>query len=175
MIYLNSKYLSKHLGINLAKWKRWSREFLDPDPLGGLQSGYARQFSNKEAFQVFLGGYLVSELKFTISQARQILSDLHAWLSRHYLYALPVKKSKVRSQSHHIYIYRLGEGKFGYAIRCMADPALIKTGKGYEEHFELKLVGLSPEFVAQNQFTHTWILSIHILHQRYLAMVSQEK
>ena len=174
MIYLNSKYLSKSLGINLAKWKRWSREFLDPDPLGGFQSGYARQFSNKEAFRVFLGGYLVGELKFTISQARQILSDLHAWLTQHHLYALPVKNLKLRSESHHIYIYGLGDGKFGYAIRSMADPALIKTGNRYEEHFKLKLMGVSPEFVAQNEFTHASILSINTLHQQYLSLVSQK-
>jgi hypothetical protein len=68
------------LGINLAKWKRWSREFLPPDPLGGLQSGYARQYHPDQAFTVILGGHMVSELKFSIPEVRQILQDLHVWL-----------------------------------------------------------------------------------------------
>ncbi|MDJ0782741.1 MAG: hypothetical protein QNJ22_12260 [Desulfosarcinaceae bacterium] len=71
-----------HLSINLAKWKRWSREFLPPDPLGGLRSGYARQYSLKEAFLVALGGFLVGDLKFTVVEARAILTDLQPWLSR---------------------------------------------------------------------------------------------
>lgn len=78
--YYTNKDLSSKLGINLAKWKRWSREFLPPDPLGGLQSGYARQYNPDEAFKVFMGGYLVSGLKFTIPEAKQILEDLHSWM-----------------------------------------------------------------------------------------------
>ncbi len=66
----------------MAKWKRWSREFLPPDPLGGLQSGVARQFSVDEALTVFTGGYLVSELKYGIPAARQIWTDLHPCLKQ---------------------------------------------------------------------------------------------
>jgi len=79
--YLNRE-LSKRLGIPLSRWKRWSREFLPPDPLGGLQSGYARQFSLKDAFYVYLAGYLVSALGFSIPEARQILHDLNGWLKK---------------------------------------------------------------------------------------------
>ena len=75
-----NKELSQKLNINLAKWKRWSREFLPPDPLGGLQSGYARQYNPNEAFTVYLGGFLVANLKFSIPEAKQILQDLHGWL-----------------------------------------------------------------------------------------------
>ena len=84
--FYTNKDLSQILGINLAKWKRWSRDFLPPDPLGGLQSGYARQYNPDEAFKVFLGGYLVSELKFTIPQAKQILQDLNDWLVEYGFY-----------------------------------------------------------------------------------------
>jgi hypothetical protein len=79
--FLTNKDLSKRLGINLAKWKRWSREFLPPDPLGGMQSGYARQYHPDQAFTVFLGGHLVADLKLSIPEARQILKDLKPWLS----------------------------------------------------------------------------------------------
>ncbi len=84
--FYTNKELSQIFDINLAKWKRWSREFLPPDPLGGLQSGYARQYNLDEAFTVYLGGYLVSELKFTIPESRQILLDLHQWLIDHGFY-----------------------------------------------------------------------------------------
>jgi len=79
--FYTNKDLSKRLGINLAKWKRWSREFLPPDPLGGMQSGYARQYHPDQAFTVFLGGHLVADLKFSIPEARHIMQDLKSWLS----------------------------------------------------------------------------------------------
>jgi hypothetical protein len=79
--FFTNRELSKQLGINLAKWKRWSREFLPPDPLGGMQSGYARQYHPDQAFTVFLGGHLVGDLKFAIPEARQMMQDLKPWLS----------------------------------------------------------------------------------------------
>jgi hypothetical protein len=78
--YFQNRELAQKLGINLAKWKRWSREFLPPDPLGGLQSGYARQYNLDDAFIVYLGGFLVSGLKFSIPEAKQILTDLKEWM-----------------------------------------------------------------------------------------------
>ena len=79
--FFTNRELSDKLGINLAKWKRWSREFLPPDPLGGMQSGYARQYNPDQAFTVFLGGHLVADLKFSIPEANQIIQDLNNWLS----------------------------------------------------------------------------------------------
>ena len=84
--FYSNKELSKAFGVNLAKWKRWSREFLPPDPLGGLQSGYARQYNPDDAFKVFMGGYLVADLKFTIPESKNILQDLHAWMVDHGFY-----------------------------------------------------------------------------------------
>ncbi|PLX53030.1 MAG: hypothetical protein C0611_07180 [Desulfobacteraceae bacterium] len=79
--FFTNRELSDKLGIKLAKWKRWSREFLPPDPLGGMQSGYARQYNPDQAFTVFLGGHLVADLKFSIPEANQIFQDLNKWLS----------------------------------------------------------------------------------------------
>ena len=84
--FFTNRELSQIFSVNLAKWKRWSREFLPPDPLGGLQSGYARQYNLDEAFTVYLGGHLVGELKFTIPESRQILYDLEQWLLDHEFY-----------------------------------------------------------------------------------------
>ena len=79
--FFTNRELSDKLGIKLAKWKRWSREFLPPDPLGGMQSGYARQYNPDQAFTVFFGGHLVADLKFSIPEATQIIQDLNKWLS----------------------------------------------------------------------------------------------
>ena len=84
--FYTNQELSKKFNVNLARWKRWSREFLPPDPLGGLQSGYARQYNPDEAFTVVLGGHLVGDLKFSIPETKQILFDLHQWLVDHDFY-----------------------------------------------------------------------------------------
>jgi hypothetical protein len=46
-----------------------------------MQSGYTRQYSIDDAFKVFLGGHLVSAMKYTIPDARKILHDLQEWLA----------------------------------------------------------------------------------------------
>ncbi len=79
--FYTNRELSRSLDVNLARWKRWSREFLPPDPLGGMQSGYTRQYNPNEAFKVNLGGHLVADLKFSIPEAKQILKDLDGWLA----------------------------------------------------------------------------------------------
>jgi hypothetical protein len=125
--FYNNKELSKLLAINIAKWKRWSREFLPPDPLGGLQSGYARQYSLREAFVVALGGHLVSFLKYTIPEARTILSDLDQWMEAAGYYAFHAKNPGTSDSPttgvdrHRIYIrtHAVGKGDsagFAYAI-----------------------------------------------------------
>jgi hypothetical protein len=78
--YYSNRELSEKLQINLAKWKRWSREFLPPDVLGGFQSGYARQYTIDDAFWVFLGGHLVKDLHLSIPESKRVLRDLRQWL-----------------------------------------------------------------------------------------------
>ena len=78
----SNKELATCLEINPARWKRWSREFLPPDPLAGRQSGYARQYYLNDAFTVFFGGHLVGALRLAIPEARRVLSDLDDWLRK---------------------------------------------------------------------------------------------
>ncbi|MBU4000729.1 MAG: hypothetical protein KKB94_00255, partial [Proteobacteria bacterium] len=85
--YFISRDLSEKLGINLARWKRWSREFLPPDPLGGKQSGYARQYSLSEAFMVFLGGHLVGNLSLSIPESKIILKAFGEWMMERNLFS----------------------------------------------------------------------------------------
>ena len=123
--FLNRE-LSKKFKINLAKWKRWSREFLPPDPLGGMQSGFARQYSVKNAFTVFLGGHLVADLKFPIPEAKQILEDLSEWLTDKGFYvsydhsAHPEFQLEELVQSYRIFITKKIHAKdegFGFIYR----------------------------------------------------------
>jgi hypothetical protein len=86
---LTSRQLAKIFGYNLARWKRWSREFLPPDPRAGLQDGFTREFSLDEAWTVFVGGHLVATLKFTIPQAKIILSDIRPWMRANGLFPEP--------------------------------------------------------------------------------------
>ena len=80
--YYSNREISEKLEINLARWKRWSRSFLPPDPLGGMQSGYARQYAFKDLFKVYLGGHLLSHLKLSVPESQQVLMDLSPWLKK---------------------------------------------------------------------------------------------
>ena len=132
--YLNRE-LANRLGFKLSRWKRWSREFLPPDPLGGLQSGFARQYSLAESFHVYLGGHLVADLNFPIPETRMILEDLKQWVSNQYFsnssngmsasVALPEKEYRI-----HIFTSRAGlsmEHRRRYSIRRLIDEK--KDGK----------------------------------------------
>ena len=173
MIYFDSKYLSQRLNINAAKWKRWAREFLPPDPLGGYQSGYARQFSHKEAFRVFLGGHLVGVLKFTIRETRQILSDLESWMKRQGFFTIPPENSNTESEADLIYIYNLERGKFAYAIRtvmarqCDATPI-------HNETYALTTIGTACDMLAEAQIPHARVILIKTLHRLFLEAIAAE-
>ncbi|MBT8341282.1 MAG: hypothetical protein HKP58_19410 [Desulfatitalea sp.] len=128
MIYYTSRDLSKRLSIHPEKWKRWARAFLPPDPLGGLQSGVARQFSIPDAFKVYLGGYLVGRLRFTMPEAEVILSDLAAWLKKAGfldLNPLPADDILRRIGYHRIYIIEPEGNGFAYVIRTLTAPAAL--------------------------------------------------
>ena len=127
--FYTNKELSKKFDVNLARWKRWSREFLAPDPLGGLQSGYARQYNPDEAFTVALGGHLVGDMKFSIPEAKQILFDLHQWLVDHRFYFYVYKSSE--SDKHHISEIRDYQLIISNrALRCVKERGLSYGGRG---------------------------------------------
>jgi hypothetical protein len=152
MIYYQSKYLSQKLEINLAKWKRWSRAFLPADALGGLQSGVARQFNLKEAFKVFLGGFLVGELKFTIPEATKIMSDLSTWLKARGFYHLQPQISRSAGNAplvHVIYICSLPHNRFAYAIRTIIANTSNGTDRRQETYTQTLLHTLSDPILSE--------------------------
>jgi hypothetical protein len=173
MIYYDSKYLSESLHINAARWKRWAREFLPPDPLGGYQSGYARQFSCKDAFRVFLGGYLVSLLRMSIPEARQVLMDLDNWMKKQGFYALPGNTGDDDARADHVYIYDLGNGKFAYVVRTITARSQADPKGNCSESFILKKIGAAADMLTQAGTTHARIVLIRELHRLFLEAVGR--
>ena len=173
MIYFNSKYLSESLNINPAKWKRWAREFLPPDPLGGYQSGFARQFSYKDAFRVFLGGYLVSQLRLTIPEARRILMDLDTWMKKQGLYSLPGDPRSSDSKADHVHIYDLGEGKFAYVIRTITACSQAAPDDNHCESYIVKRIGAAADISIPPGTAHARVLFIRELYGGFLEAVAR--
>lgn len=143
-----ARELSSRLDIPLSRWKRWSREFLPPDPLGGLQSGFARQFSLRDAFTVYLAGYLVSGLGYSVPEARQVLQDLDGWLKRDVIDPyLSVAKSGPDAVQQipffHVLILpaqRQTQPAFTYRIRCRVDRRALEGGTIWQEQYTEKVI-----------------------------------
>ena len=71
---------SKLLGIQHTKAKRYTREFLGPNPSATIQSGHARILTLQETYLVYLGAHLVSVHNFTVHEAKIIIGSLKPWL-----------------------------------------------------------------------------------------------
>ncbi|TES89588.1 MAG: hypothetical protein E3J94_06265 [Desulfobacteraceae bacterium] len=158
--FFTNREVSHRLDINLAKWKRWSREFLPPDPLGGMQSGFARQYSPDGAFKVYFGGHLVADLKFTIPEAKQIVEDLHGWFAEKGFY-FDVKGNATLNKGvdqlvkrYIIYIMREkridNNFEFIYNVRGIIsnEPANYKGFEITKELYVETSIGLQPEKVS---------------------------
>jgi len=146
-----ARELAGCLNLRLSKWKRWSRQFLPPDPLGGRQSGYARQYSFSDAFKVYFGGHLVSALGFSVADAANVLSDLNDWFKEQGFFAFsapnapngaaenPLLEDRrlevfVRPQAPRL-LYRIehappaggGSGRSGSALRQTGDRSWLRS------------------------------------------------
>ena len=188
--YLNRE-LSAMFGFKLSRWKRWSREFLPPDPLGGLQSGFARQYSLSEAFQVYLGGHLVADLKFSIPKTKIILGDLKEWVTTQYFsYSLPEKQSLVQTsvKEYRIYIFMNLEPaqtvqEHSYMIRRVIDQER-SHGKGArivtERYIENWLKEGEPLTDPQGSDSVPYWMAARILYitkvyQRFTELLQRER
>lgn len=163
MLFYKNRELSKKLFINLSKWKRWVREFLPPDPLGGLQSGYARQLNLKETFKVYLGGYLVSNLKFSLPEARIIISDLAPWLRKHGFYSLHLDQLAAATNSslqHIIFIYNNPNNGFAYTIRDIICRKNVEHGSGRLEKFVQIVLNHDDDLLITGSVEGARVLSI---------------
>jgi hypothetical protein len=123
ILYYTNRQLSEKLEINLARWKRWSRSFLPPDPLGGMQSGYARQYAFKDLLKVFIGGHLLSHLKLSVPESRQVLDDLSPWMKKQGFFDWNGAKGGGADKTERAHPYRI--------YFCPLPPATTKNGYGF--------------------------------------------
>ena len=172
MIFYQSRYLSQKMGINLAKWKRWSREFLPPDVLGGLQSGVARQFNLKDAFKVYLGGFLVSDLKFTIPEAVMIIADLSPFLKEHGFFDLNPYDQRRKAETmprHVLYLFNPLPMQSAYVIRTVA--ASGPENDRFHETFVRVLIGTDEDPLLSGQAEAGHVIALTALYRKFLMQI----
>ena len=80
MLNITNRDLEAATGFTFPQIKRWAVAFLDADKASGQHSGIPRTYSFEQAVRIYLGGYLVRNLKFKLIEARQILNDVTGWL-----------------------------------------------------------------------------------------------
>jgi hypothetical protein len=177
MIYYTSSELSDKLSINPSRWKRWVRDFLAPDPLGGIQSGYARQLSLKEAFIVFLGGFLVSELRFGVQEAGRILADLSPWLKKKGYFRLHIQNAEAAGiisscePATFIHIFRHSGQGFCYTIREVISEEPSSQKGVIDQKYKQTLIGTDsdPQYEKGSLCSRT--VAITTLYALFLAKV----
>jgi hypothetical protein len=184
--FYTNRELAEKLDINLARWKRWSREFLPPDPLGGLQSGYARQYNPADAFTIYLGGHLIRDLKYTIPECKQILADLHDWLVRHGFFFDPVQSSSTPDIQHLIQAYQIVIKQNTEAANNLYEFHYIIRGVISIEQAEYKGFSVNQEFHFETaipkgktspplyMWHHAKLLNISAVHARFLSILNLE-
>ncbi len=185
--FYSNRELSQKLKINLARFKRWSREFLPPDPLGGMQSGYARQYSIDNAFTVYLGGHLVGELKYTISEAKKILEDLKKWLKENDFYINTKNGGKTGNDAkdlvkeYIIFILRENDlknssGSFSYRIRGIISniPANYNEYRVREERYIEEYVPIDKRNKISNKIESEKMLKITKIHRYFKICLNQD-
>jgi len=80
MIQITNRILEKSTPFTFAQVKRWAVAFLPADNASGQHSGVPRTYTFEDAVIISLGGYLVEDWRFTISEAQQILKDVAKWI-----------------------------------------------------------------------------------------------
>ncbi len=184
--FFTNRDLSSKLGINLAKWKRWSREFLPPDPLGGMQSGFARHYSIDDAFTVFLGGHLVADHKFSIPEARRILQDLRPWLEGAGVYLTGKIQERFKRKvqpvvkEYYIYISRdarapKGHPTFRYSLKGILSRRSRKRGEmSFEEEQFIEMDIIPGSGIEHDNFSLK-ILNISAVLSSFTQMLNLDK
>ena len=182
--FFTNREASKRLDINLSKWKRWSREFLPPDPLGGMQSGFARQYSPDGAFTVYFGGHLVGDLKFTIPEAKQIVKDLHSWFAEKGFYFNASSNAEINQEADQlvkkyiIYIEREkdpGNGiRFSYKIRGIIsnEPVIYSGVEIMKELYSQTTIGLPLKSTSTMDVNIVNILNINDVLNRFVVRLN---
>ena len=181
LILYSNRELSEKLGINLAKWKRWSREFLPPDPLGGKQSGFARQYYFRDAFNVMLGGHLVGDLHFSVYEAGKVIEALKDWLLEKGFYQDPGQMIERKPSEPHILRYIIyirhifwpekKQTTFSFKIRgIIYDKPVQHNGiEAREECYVETVIGLEDKVSVEEGTGYEKILDISALYKFFIG------
>ena len=188
LLFYTNRELSRKLGVNLAKWKRWSREFLPPDPLGGMQSGFARQYHPNEAFVVYLGGLLVADLKYTIPETKQILGDLQQWLLNTGFYYDPKSAEKQKEGVENlVYRYMISIGcstdtqrkrhDFQFTIKGIIEKKTATHGgfSIFEERYVERPIGPRTNRDDRSDCSAMRVLNITDVLERFLEKLGRDR
>jgi hypothetical protein len=166
--YFTNRELAQKLEINLARWKRWSRSFLPPDPLGGMQSGYARQYLFKDLFKVFFGGYLMGHLKLSVADSRKVLDDLSPWLEKNGFYdwnSSDKEKKETGGLLADVWVYFCpfastgAEPELRYLIRRVLDVQSADSAQGRRT-----VVTYEEDFIPEEEFSAVDVLRHPDMH-----------
>jgi hypothetical protein len=128
---ITNAQLSQLSGITLTKIKRFARDFLGFDPQATRYDGVARKYSVEDAFVVFLGAKLVSELKFTTKDAARIIAVLKPWLVSRGMFPdsrKDVKGVESRVESYDIEIWKGSTGDFNCVARGYVAEKVLASG-----------------------------------------------
>ena len=184
-----NRQLAECFRVPLDRVKRWSREFLPPDPTAGRQCGRARTYDLDEAFTLYLAGYLVSELHFSIPDTRIILSDLGTWLLNHGLYPSTMERPK-RGIYKHVKAYDILIVKpvnsrvhgYLYYVKSIISLEQVKMQAGSEEYPVLKEVYFLDNIsyptyevgstVLDLQTGNYWLLKIDRILQQFIQVMA---
>lgn len=174
----SNKTMAVILGESQTKTRRWAKEFLPLDPKKGLRSGKTRRHSLNNLFMVFLGGYLVNDMGFSVSASKTILTDLRPWMERVGL--LPAGKANFGTKNQNgnnverydIYIMFTGKPlafcyEFRGVIRELKDPhGIVRSQYTVEFSRGTRITETNPII------DHARILSISNLLYRFQMRLS---
>ena len=99
IIKKNNRELSKAFDVIDTTWKKWSREFLPPDPLSGKGRGRTREYTPEQAFVVYLGGIMVSEKAMTFRETREALDVICDFMKKKGLFTIKEAFQNIMSNS----------------------------------------------------------------------------
>ncbi len=89
----SNRELFESFKIKDTTWRRWSREFLEPDPDAGLRKGRTRMYNAELAFTVWAGGKMLTEKQMTYEESKDALKELTGFMERKHL--LPLQNSRI--------------------------------------------------------------------------------
>ena len=126
----NNRDLAKAFGIVDTTWKKWSREFLPPDPASGKGRGRTRSYTPEDAFTVYLGGLMVSEKAMTFKESKEAIKIIISFMQNREYFPLVEsfwqKRKDQNIEKWNVEITRTPEGS-NYTIEHVIDEDLIDS------------------------------------------------